>query len=106
MAGKVIVFITVGSKKTSLTVIKSLLSKRLAACVNEIQGVNSQYWWKGSIEKSREILLLVKTKKSLVKRIIAEVKKIHPYEVPEIISVEIKEGNDAYLEWIEKETKG
>lgn len=105
MAGQVIVFITADSKKTSAAIITSLLTKRLAACVNELPGVISRYWWKGAVETSREILLMVKTKSSMVKKIIAETKKIHPYEVPEIISVVIRDGNTDYLKWIDKETK-
>ena len=105
MAGQVVVFITADSEKTSAAIAKSLLSKRLAACVNELPGVVSRYWWKGSLETSREILLTVKTKRSMVKRIIAETKKVHPYDVPEIISIEIQEGNADYLKWIDNETK-
>jgi periplasmic divalent cation tolerance protein len=106
MAGQVIVFITADSKKTSAAIIKFILDKRLAACVNEMPGVISRYWWKGAIVTSRETLLMVKTKRSLVKKIIYEIKKIHPYEVPEIISVAIKEGSADYLKWIDKESTG
>lgn len=104
MKKNVIIFITAESKKTSKAIINLLIKKRLAACVNEIKGVNSTYRWKGRVVVSREILLTVKTKQSLVNKIIAEVKKIHPYEVPEIISVDIKNGNDDYMKWIAEET--
>ena len=106
MAGQVIVFITADSKKTSAAIIKALLDKRLAACVNELPGIISRYWWKGAVETSREILLMAKTRRSMVEKIIAETKKVHPYEVPEIISVEIKEGSADYLKWIDREATG
>ena len=105
MGGAIIVFITADSKKTSKAITKTILKNRLVACVNEIPGIKSQYWWKGKLEKADEILLMAKTKKSRMKEIIEEVKKIHPYEVPEIISIDIKDGNKDYLRWIEAETK-
>ena len=105
MADVLIVLITADSKKTSKAIIKLLLEKRLAACVQETAQVNSAYWWKGGIRKSREIPLVIKTIKQHLNTIIKEVKKIHPYEVPEIISVNISGGSADYIKWIKKETK-
>lgn len=105
MAETLIVLITADSKKTSKAIIKLLLEKRLAACIQELPQVNSAYWWKGRIRKSREIPLVIKTVKQHLNKIITEVKKIHPYEVPEIISADIRGGSADYIRWIKKETR-
>jgi periplasmic divalent cation tolerance protein len=81
-----------------------VLKSRLAACVNRVPGLVSQYWWKGKLEKAKEELLIMKTKKSLVPALIKTVKKAHPYTVPEVIAVDVSAGLKDYLKWVEKET--
>ncbi|MGA1869521.1 MAG: divalent-cation tolerance protein CutA [bacterium] len=77
-----------------------LLEERLIACVNIINGVTSKYWWEGKIETDTESLLFMKTDDSLVNRLLERIKKIHSYNVPEIIAFDIKGGNPDYLNWI------
>ncbi|MBN2372524.1 divalent-cation tolerance protein CutA [bacterium] len=77
-----------------------LLEERLVACVNIIHGISSRYWWKGKMESDTESLLLMKTKPSLVDDVIKRIKVLHAYEVPEIIVLEIEDGNPDYLRWI------
>jgi len=96
----IVVFITVSGKKESKKITEYLIDNKLAACVNEISNISSTYWWKGKIEKSKELLLVIKTKKSILNRLIKEVKKIHSYSVPEIIALPIIGGNKDYLNWI------
>jgi periplasmic divalent cation tolerance protein len=91
----------VSAKKIS----KSILQKRLAACVNIIPAQQSFYWWKGKIESSKEVLLMAKTKKPLVRELMKFVKKIHSYQVPEIISISMESGFNPYLQWLDQETK-
>jgi periplasmic divalent cation tolerance protein len=99
-----IVFVTTDGPKTSKKVIDAVLKSRIAACVNRVPGIVSQYWWKGKLEKTKEELLIMKTKKSLVPGLIKVVKKAHPYTVPEIIAVDVVEGNKDYIKWVGKET--
>ena len=99
-----IVFVTTDGVKTSEKTADSVLKKRLAACVNRVPGIVSRYWWKGKLEKSKEELLIIKTKKTLVPALIREVKRVHPYAVPEVIAVEVGKGNRDYLDWVNKET--
>ena len=106
MTDSIVVMITCSSKREANKVKKVLLEKRLAACVNIIPKVDSSFWWKGKIDSSLEVLLLAKTKKKMLKGIITLVKKIHSYEVPEIIALPIVGGNKDYLNWIEKEVRG
>ena len=103
MTDSIVVMITCSSKREANKVKKVLLEKRKAACVNIISSIDSSFWWKGKINSSLEVLLLAKTKKKMLKGIITLVKKIHSYEVPEIIALPIIGGNRDYLNWIEKE---
>lgn len=99
------VFVTTDGAKTSKKVTAAVLKSRLAACVNRVPGLVSQYWWKGKLEKSKEELLIMKTKKTFVPALIKAVKKVHPYTVPEVIAVDVAMGNEDYLKWITGETR-
>ena len=81
---------------------RNLVEERLAACVNIVPKVRSIYLWEGKIEDELEALLLIKTTSKRVDALTAHIKTLHPYDVPEIISVEInkKEGNSEYLKWV------
>lgn len=100
-----VVFITVDKKIFADKITNMLLNKKLCACINIIKNIKSFYWWKGKIEKSNEYLLIIKTKSVLIEKLIKEVKKVHPYTVPEIISYDIKKGNADYINWVIKETE-
>ncbi|MBI5253521.1 MAG: divalent-cation tolerance protein CutA, partial [Euryarchaeota archaeon] len=84
---------------------KRMVEERLAACANVIEKVHSLYWWKGKLEESGEAVLLLKTKKDKIKKIIAMVKKLHSYENPAIVAFPILEGSEEYLKWIEGEIR-
>lgn len=77
-----------------------LLKQRLAACVTLSGVCESHYVWKGKTEKSEEYLLLIKTKRTLFKRLEETLREHHPYEVPEIIALPITAGSKAYLNWL------
>jgi periplasmic divalent cation tolerance protein len=81
-----------------------ILTAKLAACVNILPGVQSHYWWKGRIEKSGEVLMLIKTTAARLRPLRRLVKRHHPYEVPEFIAVPIEKGGKKYLQWIEEST--
>jgi periplasmic divalent cation tolerance protein len=100
----VVVLVTVDSEQTAEKIMNVLLAERKAACVNIIADVDSHYWWQGKIESADEVLLIVKTRASLLDDVVALVKKNHPYKVPEIIALPIIGGNPDYLKWVEGET--
>lgn len=102
----IIVFVTSSTKKEAENIALYLLKKNLVACVNIINRVNSIYKWKGRIESANEVLLIIKTEKSLFKKLVKEIKRNHSYEVPEIISMEIRDGNKEYLRWLEDSIAG
>ncbi|MCX5709908.1 MAG: divalent-cation tolerance protein CutA [Candidatus Omnitrophica bacterium] len=95
-----VTFITAANKKQARAIAKALISKKLAACVNIIDKVESLFWWKGKVESAGEVLLMVKSRSEKLSKIIKTVKANHSYQVPEIISLPIKAGDAAYLRWI------
>jgi periplasmic divalent cation tolerance protein len=83
-------------------VARSLLEQRLAACVNVIPGVRSLYWWNDEVAEDGESLLVIKTAQSAFARLEARLSEIHPYDVPEILSLSVDAGADTYLNWLRK----
>jgi len=96
---------TVPDEKVGGKIAKRLLKEKLCACVNILPKMTSLYWWQGKMDSSNESLLFIKTTQSKVKRLISSLRKIHPYEVPEVIALEIKEGEKEYLNWISDSVK-
>lgn len=97
----IVVLITSGSSEEAGRIARRLLEERLTACVNAINGVESRFWWKDRLEEARETTLIVKTKAVLLPDIIEAVKKLHSYELPEIIALPIVGGSQEYLAWID-----
>lgn len=95
----ILVYITNPNKKTALKVSKYLIEKRLAACVN-IFKTQSLYWSKGKIESSGEYVIIAKTLSNYYAEIEKEVRKIHPYEIPCILSFKVDKINNDYLNWL------
>jgi len=100
---QVVVFITVSSVAEARRIAEALLKQRKAACINIMPGVDSHYWWQGKLEAAEEVLLMVKTRASLVKELVELVRGIHSYQVPEVIALPIVGGNPDYLQWIDEE---
>lgn len=98
----IIVLITCPNKKEAERIAKALVENKLAACVNIIADIKSIFWWQGNIDQVKEVLLVVKSKKSNSARIIKLVKSLHSYQVPEIIALPISDGNKEYLDWIDE----
>ena len=82
----------------------ALVNENLVACVNFFP-VESVYRWKEKLTEDKEYALIMKTRKSLYRKVEKKIKEIHPYEIPAIVSYEIKEGLSNYLSWIAEETK-
>ncbi|CAL1536718.1 unnamed protein product [Lymnaea stagnalis] len=83
-----------------------IVKNKLAACVNIVPQVTSIYEWKGKIQEDSELLLMIKTLTSKVDDLSEFVRKNHPYEVAEVISAPIDNGNPPYLEWLSKVVSG
>ena len=100
-----LIYITTGTLEEARAIGRELVSSRLAACANIIHDINSIYWWDGKIQDDREVLLIAKTKESLVPALIEKVKSMHSYECPCIVSLPILDGNKAFLDWVVGETR-
>jgi periplasmic divalent cation tolerance protein len=101
----IVIFCTVPSKDEATKIAKELILKKLAACVNIIEGLTSIYEWKNELCIESECLMIIKSRQSLFNEIKREILSLHPYEVPEIISLPISDGLDSYLSWVHKNTK-
>ena len=98
--GFIIILVTCGARKEASAIAEALLKKRLAACVNITSEIDSKFWWKGKIDSAKETLVMLKTVRANFKKVEAEIKRLHSYEVPEIIAVPIVAGSKEYLSWI------
>lgn len=101
----IVALVTASSKKEAQKLGACLLQERLAACVNVIDGLDSHFCWQGKIDKAKEALLIIKTRKSLFNKLVKKVKSLHSYEVPEIIALPIVAGYKKYLDWIDDSTR-
>ena len=101
-AGKyVVVLVTCSSRTEAQRLAREIVSRRLAACANVLEiPVQSVYWWKGKVEKAREFLLLIKTSARRLPALQAEVERLHSYDVPEFIALQIVAGSPKYLRWL------
>src|SRR5690348_257897 len=95
---------TVDSEKTANAISNELLKRRFASCVQIVGPATSHYWWKGRIQHSKEWFCFIKARASDYRIIEATIKKIHPYDVPEIIALPILFGESNYLNWVGVET--
>ena len=103
MTDKIVVLTTCGSPDEAERVARHLVELRLAACVQITPGVRSFYHWKGGIADDAEIQLVIKSTRFLFAALCAELRKMHSYEVPEIIAVPVVDGAASYLEWMDRE---
>jgi periplasmic divalent cation tolerance protein len=100
MSRYVIGLVTCGSRAEARKLARAVLAKKAAACVNILDGIESQYWWLGKLERGRECLLLIKTTKNKTKDVMQIIEANHSYQVPEIIFVPVAAGERRYLKWI------
>ncbi|MBA6264003.1 MAG: divalent-cation tolerance protein CutA [Colwellia sp.] len=82
-----------------------LIKERLAACVNIIPNVISIYRWQDTIESDEEIQLIIKTQSDKFNEVANEIKRLHRYDTPEIIAMNIQQGDNSYLNWINESLK-
>lgn len=102
MTGKVVVLVTCETAKQARRIARALVDARLAACGNILEApVRSIYRWKGKVETAQECLLILKTSRRRFAALERVVKRLHSYDVPEIIALPIAAGSAEYLRWIE-----
>jgi periplasmic divalent cation tolerance protein len=99
-SGPCIVLITAPGMIAARRIAKEALRARLVACVNILPGIESHYWWRGKVEKGKEVLLICKTLKSKLAMLERFILANHPYDTPEFLVLPIDGGNARYLGWI------
>lgn len=101
----IIVFITASSQKEAEKIAHAIIDAEAAACVNIVPKIKSVFKWRGEKKTAEETLLIAKTLQAKFARLREKVKAVHSYEVPEIISIPISEGDEGYLNWIAEVVK-
>ena len=100
-----LIFTTCANREQAEALARSLLEQKLAACINIQHGIESMYHWQGELQQEQESMLLIKTSVSLRPEVQQLLQSVHPYELPEIISVPIDSGSTPYLDWIQSQLK-
>lgn len=104
-AGNILIALTTtSSRREAMKIGQSVVREKLAACVNVVPGITSVFCWEGRVQKSREVLLILKTTSRKYLALEKAIRSMHSYDVPEIIAVRVDRGFDQYLEWVRKET--
>jgi periplasmic divalent cation tolerance protein len=99
-----LLYVTCPNDAVAVDLGKSAVLKKLAACANILPEVRSIYEWKGELQEEREVLLLLKTRSSLVEALRSELESQHPYEVPSLVALPLVSGNASYFEYIRAQT--
>lgn len=101
----IIVLCTINDLAAAKEISRKIINDKLAACVNIIPKISSIYYWNDEVVEDEEYLMILKTRKSLFEALKYTIIKLHPYDVPEIISLDISDGSKLYLDWITASTK-
>lgn len=104
MANELIVFVTVPNATEASKIAESLVSERLAACVNIVRGIESVYRWEGKVTRDDEFLLIIKTTDVRYGSLERRVKEMHSYTTPEVVAMPIQHGLPEYLRWLRDST--
>ncbi|MER3455386.1 MAG: divalent-cation tolerance protein CutA [candidate division GAL15 bacterium] len=98
----VVCLITVPDLESARRIAQTLVEERLAACVNLVPGVRSVYRWQGAVEEAEEVLLVVKTTQERFPALRERVGSLHPYQVPEVVSLPVQDALAAYRAWVQE----
>ena len=98
------VYMTAGSIEEAKSIGQILVVQNLAACVNLLENMTSIYIWKDKLEEDQEVVIIAKTRKTLIPKLIETVNSLHSYDCPCILELPIQGGNPEFLSWIESQT--
>ena len=101
----IVIYCTVPNKKIAKDITKIIMKHKLAACVSMIENVKSVFSWDGEICEEKEILLMIKTRRTNYGKVKLVIEDVHSYSVPEIIALPIVDCSEDYLKWLIKETE-
>lgn len=100
-----VAYCTCPDAETAATVSRTLVERRVAACVNVLPSVRSWYHWQGRVECDDETLLVIKTTAGCMPQLLAAIEEIHPYDVPELVAARVEDGLPAYLDWVRENVR-
>lgn len=95
-----LVLSTLPNADVAATIARTLVDERLCACVNIVPGLRSIYRWQGTVQDEAEVLALIKTTTDRYEALAARLRALHPYEVPEILALDVAAGAASYLAWV------
>ena len=96
-----LILCTCPDEDIAINIAENIVAQKLAACVNVLPAVYSVYHWQDNVESAKENMILIKTTKEKYAPLEQVITSLHPYEVPEIIAVDISNGLPDYLKWID-----
>jgi periplasmic divalent cation tolerance protein len=102
MTEVLVVFVTVGGREEAERIAGTVVTEKLAACVNVVPAVRSCYVWEGKLTWSEEVLLVVKTTRGGYGDLETRIRELHSYDVPEIVALPVERGFEKYLEWVQQ----
>jgi periplasmic divalent cation tolerance protein len=105
MTDVVLILTTAPAGDAGEAIARVLVDERLAACVNVLAPMTSVYRWQGAVEQAAERQLIIKTTSGRTAAILARLRELHSYDVPECLVLNVSDGGAAYLEWVENETR-
>jgi periplasmic divalent cation tolerance protein len=100
-----LIYVTAPNRKAAEQIAETVVTERLAACANILDGVTSIFHWDGKLCRENETVLILKTTEEKTATLTARIKELHSYECPCIAILPIEGGNEPFLEWIEREVK-
>lgn len=95
-----VVLTTLPDAQSAEALAGQLIHERLVACANVLPGVRSIYRWEGEVRRDEESLVILKTTRSSLRRLRQRLPELHPYDVPELVALEVAGGLEAYLDWV------
>ena len=101
----VVIHCTCPDDASAAAIATALVDERLAACVQRLPGIRSTYRWNGRVEDAAEVLLLIKTAADRIPAVIERVSHLHPYDVPELLALDVRDGMPAYLDWVNAQSR-
>lgn len=101
---ELVVFCSCPDRDAASGIARALVEQRLAACVTQLPQVRSVYRWQDEVQEAEEVLLMIKTSTLRFASLCERITALHPFEVPEIIALDIRDGLPAYLTWIQSQT--
>jgi periplasmic divalent cation tolerance protein len=99
----IVVFTTAPSAEVAESIGRTLVEERLVACANLVPGVTSVFRWKGEVSREAEILVVLKTTTARLGTLRRRLVELHPYDIPEMLALDVRGGHAPYLEWVRAE---